>query len=115
MPDENGLDLIPELVDETRVNVVMSAQTTLMTAVKATERGAFDYLPKPFDIKNLISIVKRGLKLKWDKYPNEKEAAEDALPLIGRSPAMQEVYRTVFDVDRPNHHGQWRIRQAKNW
>ncbi|MCK5167588.1 MAG: response regulator, partial [Rhodospirillaceae bacterium] len=50
MPDENGLDLIPRIL-KVRPNmriIVMSAQTTLMTAVKAAERGAFEYLPKPF-------------------------------------------------------------------
>ena len=52
MPDENGLDLIPrirKLRPELRV-IVMSARNTLLTAVKATERGAFEYLPKPFDL-----------------------------------------------------------------
>ncbi len=53
MPDENGLDLIPrirKLRPDLRV-VVMSAQSTLMTAVKAAQRGAFEYLPKPFDLQ----------------------------------------------------------------
>lgn len=98
MPDENGLDLIPRirrLRPELRI-VVMSAQTTLHTAVKATERGAFEYLPKPFDINELISIVKRGIENV--SGPSQKPAAEDfedTLPLIGRSAAMQEVYRTL--------------------
>ena len=63
MPDENGLDLIPrirKLRPDLRV-IVMSAQTTLLTAVKATERGAFEYLPKPFDLKELIAVVERAL------------------------------------------------------
>ena len=98
MPDENGLDLIPR-ISRLRPDlpiVVMSAQTTLMTAVKANERGAFDYLPKPFDLNNLISIVKRGIEAKNDiNTPMKKEIVEEALPIIGRSPAMQEVYRTV--------------------
>src|ERR1700736_5391228 len=58
MPDENGLDLVPrirKLRPDLRV-IVMSAQNTLMTAVKAAERGAFEYLPKPFDLKDLIQI-----------------------------------------------------------
>ena len=60
MPDENGLDLIPrikKLRPELRV-IVMSAQSTLMTAVKATERGAFEYLPKPFDLNDLLQRVR---------------------------------------------------------
>src|SRR5580704_4706152 len=63
MPDENGLDLIPRikrLRPDLRV-VVMSAQSTLMTAVKATQRGAFEYLPKPFDLKELLAVVARAL------------------------------------------------------
>ena len=59
MPDENGLDLIPRIKKmrpDLRV-IVMSAQNTLITAVKAAERGAFEYLPKPFDLKELISVV----------------------------------------------------------
>ena len=63
MPDENGLDLIPrirKLRPDLRV-VVMSAQSTLMTAVKATQRGAFEYLPKPFDLQELLSVVGRAL------------------------------------------------------
>ena len=59
MPDENGLDLIPRIKrmrPDLRV-VVMSAQSTLMTAVKAAQRGAFEYLPKPFDLKELLAVV----------------------------------------------------------
>jgi len=63
MPDENGLDLIPRIKKirpELRI-IVMSAQNTLMTAVKATERGAFEYLPKPFDLRELMGVVERAL------------------------------------------------------
>jgi len=98
MPDENGLDLIPRIKKirpELRI-IVMSAQNTLLTAVKATERGAFEYLPKPFDLRELVSVVERALTA-----PPEALAAvaeddiEDQLPLIGRSPAMQEIYRVL--------------------
>src|ERR1700689_4183123 len=63
MPDENGLDLIPRikrLRPDLRV-VAMSAQSTLMTAVKAAQRGAFEYLPKPFDLQELLAVVARAL------------------------------------------------------
>ena len=59
MPDENGLDLIPrirKLRPDLRI-IVMSAQSTLLTAIRATERGAFEYIPKPFDLKDLIEIL----------------------------------------------------------
>src|SRR5207253_270160 len=96
MPDENGLDLIPRIKKirpELRI-IVMSAQNTLLTAVKATERGAFEYLPKPFDLRELVSVVERALTAPPDLPPSEDDL-EEQLPLIGRSPAMQEIYRTL--------------------
>jgi len=97
MPDENGLDLIPRIHKvrpKLRV-IVMSAQNTLLTAVKANERGAFEYLPKPFDINELVNVVRRGLEIPAGTMPPFANDAEEALPLIGRSPAMQEIYRTL--------------------
>ncbi|MGC2523020.1 MAG: nitrogen regulation protein NR(I) [Stellaceae bacterium] len=98
MPDENGLDLIPRIKKirpDLRI-IVMSAQNTLLTAVKATERGAFEYLPKPFDLRELVSVVERALTAPHDGLaPAADDEIEDQLPLIGRSPAMQEVYRVV--------------------
>src|SRR5271163_2779976 len=96
--DENGLDLLPrikKLRPELRV-IVMSAQNTLLTAVKATERGAFEYLPKPFDLRELVSVVERALTAPHDApAPYGDEETEDQLPLIGRSSAMQEIYRVL--------------------
>jgi two-component system, NtrC family, nitrogen regulation response regulator GlnG len=98
MPDENGLDLIPrikKLRPELRI-IVMSAQNTLLTAVKATERGAFEYLPKPFDLRELVMVVERALTAPHDHPANSNdEDGDEQLPLIGRSPAMQEVYRVI--------------------
>ena len=97
MPDENGLDLVPRirsLRPELRI-IVMSAQNTLLTAVKATERGAFEYLPKPFDIDKLVSIVKRGLESPRTEDGIPAEEIEENMPLIGRSPVMQDIYRTM--------------------
>ena len=98
MPDENGLDLIPRIRrirPELRV-VVMSAQSTLMTAVKAAQRGAFEYLPKPFDLKELLAVVGRALAAPPPLQPaSEPVEKEEKLPLIGRSVAMQEIYRSI--------------------
>ena len=99
MPDENGLDLIPRIrrVRPELPVIVMSAQSTLTTAVQATQRGAFDYLPKPFDLTELLATVERALN--QPLAPAAAKAAEpagdDSLPLIGRSPAMQEIYRII--------------------
>ncbi|HEY8874624.1 MAG TPA: nitrogen regulation protein NR(I) [Stellaceae bacterium] len=97
MPDENGLDLIPrikKLRPDLRV-IVMSAQSTLLTAVKATERGAFEYLPKPFDLRELVSVVERALSTPQNAPAPAPDEPDEQLPLIGRSPAMQEIYRAI--------------------
>lgn len=98
MPDENGLDLLPrikKLRPDLRV-VVMSAQNTLLTAVKANERGAFEYLPKPFDLNELVQIVDRALASPaGERRPGPGEEEQEALPLIGRSVAMQDIYRVL--------------------
>src|SRR5437667_8653362 len=97
MPDENGLDLIPRIKKmrpELRV-IVMSAQSTLLTAVKATERGAFEYLPKPFDLRELVSLVERALSAPASAPAPNPDEPDEQLPLIGRSPAMQEIYRAI--------------------
>ncbi|MGH6952380.1 MAG: sigma 54-interacting transcriptional regulator [Vitreimonas sp.] len=81
--------------------IVMSAQSTVTTALSAAGAGAFDYLPKPFDLDNLMAVVRRAL----DGGPDAKTRAqaskaekEERLPLIGRSPPMQEVYRVMARV-----------------
>src|ERR1700680_4814421 len=98
LPDESAFDLLPR-IKKARPDlpvVVMSAQNTFMTAIRASERGAYEYLPKPFDLKELISIVGRALSepRKGDATPAKIEEP-DAIPLIGRSPAMQEIYRLL--------------------
>ncbi len=104
MPDENGLDLLPrirKMRPDLRI-IVMSAQNTLLTAVKASERGAFDYLPKPFDLNELVATVGKALAAPAPG-PKEPEAeiraaelkGDEQLPLIGRSAAMQDIYRVL--------------------
>lgn len=96
MPDENGLDLIPRIRKvrpDLRI-IVMSAQNTLLTAVKAAERGAFEYLPKPFDLSELVAVVGRALSMKSSAQVPANDT-EDRLPIVGRSAAMQDIYRTV--------------------
>ena len=99
LPDGNGLDLIPRIVERRpgMPVIVMSAQNTLSTAVRATEQGAFDYLPKPFDIDALTRTVASALARAGQGAPTAPMPRED-LPLTGRSPAMQEVYRIIARV-----------------
>ena len=97
MPDENAFDLLPrikKLRPELPI-IVMSAQNTFMTAIKASERGAYDYLPKPFDLKDLVSIVGRALSEPKSKPAPEVVEEMEGMPLVGRSTAMQEIYRTL--------------------
>src|SRR5712671_1900752 len=99
MPDENAFDFLPrikKLRPELPI-IVMSAQNTFMTAIRASERGAYEYLPKPFDLKELTLIVGRALSEPKDRQPasGSKSDELDAIPLVGRSPAMQEIYRLL--------------------
>ena len=96
MPDGNGLDLVSRIrLEKPNLRIiVMSAQNTLKTAIQATERGAFDYLPKPFDLKDLISSVQRALA-STPVVEAVLDETDPRVPLVGRSPAMQEVYRLV--------------------
>jgi two-component system nitrogen regulation response regulator GlnG len=100
LPDGNGLNEAAKL----RTShpglpvIILSAQNTLTTAVRATEAGAFDYLPKPFDLDALSAAVASALGQRV-QAPADKVPIEDAtLPLIGRSPAMQDVYRVIARV-----------------
>ena len=102
MPDDNGLDLLPR-IRAARPNlkvIVMSARNTLMTAVQANERGAFEYLPKPFDLEVLKLVVWKALNSENEnkqikRFKDAREEETDTLPLIGRSAAMQEIYRVM--------------------
>ena len=100
LPDGNGLDMIAALLaDHPALPViVLSAQNTLTTAVRATEVGAYDYLPKPFDLDTLTRAVASALGT-GEAGSHEPIGEEDrALPLIGRSAAMQDVYRVIARV-----------------
>jgi two-component system nitrogen regulation response regulator GlnG len=97
MPDENAFELLPrikKLRPELPI-IVMSAQNTFMTAIRASERGAYDYLSKPFDLKELVGIVGRAMA-EPRKHPEDDGHDEiEGMPLVGRSPAMQEIYRSL--------------------
>jgi two-component system nitrogen regulation response regulator GlnG len=99
MPDENGLDLLPRIrrMRPEIPIIVMSAQNTLLTAIRATERGAYEYLPKPFDINEVATVVARAMQTPAasTKKGDDSGDGDESLPLIGRSPAMQEIYRVL--------------------
>jgi two-component system nitrogen regulation response regulator GlnG len=100
MPDENVFVVLPK-IRKARPKLpvlVMSAQSTLTTAVKAAELGAFDYLAKPFDLDDMTAAAAKALARPATGEGAKAHARaqrDDRLPLIGRSAAMQEVYRTI--------------------
>ncbi|MEM8852792.1 MAG: sigma 54-interacting transcriptional regulator, partial [Pseudomonadota bacterium] len=97
MPDENAFELLPR-VKRRRPDlpvVVISAQNTFMTAIRASERGAYEYLPKPFDLKELINVVGRALSEPRAQNLERTPDPSEPMPLVGRSAAMQDIYRVL--------------------
>ena len=99
MPDGNAFDVMPK-IKKLRPDlpmVVMSAQNTFMTAIRASEAGAYEYLPKPFDITEVLSVVARALADAKKPTRAERKAEEpgETMPLVGRSTAMQDIYRAL--------------------
>ncbi len=97
MPDENAFDLLPRM-KTARPDlpiIVMSAQNTFMTAIRASERGAYEYLPKPFDLKELIGVVGRALAEPRSAGDKTKTEPQNGIPLVGRSAPMQDIYRMI--------------------
>jgi two-component system nitrogen regulation response regulator GlnG len=106
MPDGNGLDALPKITEERPglPVIVISAQNTIMTAIQAAEKEAYDYLPKPFDLPDLMKRAAKALEVKRrvvvPKPANDDTMGNtgDDLPLVGRTPAMQSLYRLVARV-----------------
>lgn len=100
MPDGNGLETLPEL-SRMRPDlpvIVISAQNTIMTAIKAAEVEAYDYLPKPFDLPDLMKRSAKALKRKATTQKTAPIQQDNELPLIGHTALMQELYRVVARV-----------------
>ncbi len=99
LPDGNAFETMPK-IRKLRPDlpiVVMSAQNTFMTAIRASEAGAYEYLPKPFDIGEVLSVVARALAevKNAGKSANASDEGVENMPLVGRSAAMQEIYRAL--------------------
>ena len=123
MPDENVFDVLPRIRKERPKLpvIVMSAQNNLITAVNAAEVGAFDYIPKPFDLDDMTTAARRALSRPADAEATRAQARavrDDRLPLIGRSgpdagglshhrPAGRR------GPDRPDHRA--RAAPARSW
>ena len=97
LPDENAFEMIPR-IKKLRPKlpiIVMSAQNTIMTAIRSTELGAYDYLPKPFDLSALLQTVAKALEQVSKPSAVKPRQTSENLPIIGRSGAMQEIYRMI--------------------
>jgi two-component system, NtrC family, nitrogen regulation response regulator GlnG len=97
LPDENAFDVLPRIrkLRPMLPVIVMSAQNTIMTAIRATELGAYDYLPKPFDLNALVQTVTRALEKAAKPVRAKLDEQGEVLPIIGRSAAMQDIYRLI--------------------
>ena len=102
MPDGNGLEMLPKIATDRPglPVIVISAQNTIMTAIQAADARAFDYLPKPFDLPDLMKRVAKALEQKKVSLTSNKEKEDiidtsNDLPLLGKSVPMQGVYRLV--------------------
>ncbi len=102
MPDGNGLETLPKITAERPglPVIIISAQNTIVTAIQATEKEAYDYLPKPFDLPDLMKRAARALAVKRraPAAPARAPVADDSLPLVGRAANMQALYRLVARV-----------------
>ena len=101
LPDGDALDLLPR-VKERRPDlpvIVMSARSTLLTAVKTQQIGVFEYLPKPFELRSLIEVTDRALKTNANTpAPLATSKIEEGGPVIGRSRPMQDVFKAMARV-----------------
>ena len=101
LPDGDALDLLPR-IKERRPDlpvIVMSARSTLLTAVKTQQIGVFEYLPKPFELRSLIEVTDRALKTKDNTpAPAASPKIEEGGPIIGRSRPMQDVFKAMARV-----------------
>ena len=103
MPDGNGLEMLPKIAEDRPglPVIVISAQNTIMTAIKAAEAEAYDYLPKPFDLPDLMKRTAKALSQKRSTATSQiQDPSErpDELPLVGRTEQMQSLYRVVARV-----------------
>jgi two-component system nitrogen regulation response regulator GlnG len=102
LPDGDGIETIERVraLHPHMPIVILSAQNTLDTAVRATDTGAFEYFPKPFDIDELARTVRQAAGTAQGLAADGEEPVADGLPLVGRSAAMQSVFRMITRVLR---------------
>jgi two-component system nitrogen regulation response regulator GlnG len=101
MPDMNGLELIERLSasDPDIPAIVITAHSDLDSAVSAYKSGAFEYLPKPFDIDEAMELVSRAARQRV-RNTHEQARTPGAATIVGQAPAMQEVFKAIGRLSR---------------
>src|SRR5690606_12965499 len=105
MPGIDGLDLLKTIHEECPdiPVIITTAHSDLDSAGAAYQGGAFEYLPKPFDIDELVSVTQRAITFtREQKSPPEQRDAPVATDIIGEAPAMQEVFRAIGRLSKSN-------------
>ncbi|MBP9045537.1 MAG: response regulator, partial [Moraxellaceae bacterium] len=106
MPGIDGIALLTKIRESypDLPVIIMTAHSDLDSAVSSYQSGAFDYLPKPFDVDDAITLVKRAVAHRHEQTAARAPAAPEALrpEIIGESPAMQEVFRAIGRLSHSN-------------
>jgi two-component system nitrogen regulation response regulator GlnG len=104
MPGMDGMEFIGRIHDAypDLPVIIMTAHSDLDSAVNAYQSGAFEYLPKPFDVDEAVAIVKRAMMFAEEEAPPPAPEQETAQEIIGRAPAMQEVFRAIGRLANSN-------------
>lgn len=106
LPDIDGLTLLRQAKEAgmDTAMIVMTAQSTMRNAIEAMKNGAFDYVTKPFDLEEILVLIKRAMESRqltraFQELKQEvKKRFEPGVNMIGDSPAMQKVYKTIGQV-----------------
>jgi two-component system nitrogen regulation response regulator GlnG len=102
MPGISGLELLDGI--NTRSPdlpvIIMTAHSDLESAVAAYRGGAFEYLPKPFDVDEAVSLTRRAIEHRRRQKPSPTEEMDSAPEILGEAPAMQEVFRAIGRLSR---------------
>jgi two-component system nitrogen regulation response regulator GlnG len=104
MPGIDGLELMARIKEQAPKLpvIIMTAYSDLDSAVSVYEGGAFEYLPKPFDVDEAIDLVKRAVEHRQEKEATEDDSVKISAEIIGEAPAMQEVFRSIGRLARSN-------------
>ncbi len=105
MPGIDGLELLEQIQDAfpKLPVIIMTAHSDLSSAVKSYKRGAFEYLPKPFDVNDAVAVAQRAVKHASESKSITTETTKvEAKEIIGEAPAMQEVFRAIGRLSHSN-------------